>query len=173
MKKKQKLDNETKIKLLNEFGTTDKKEIEEIIKKLDMYRTHLRAQNLSYAFSKDYIKNNYLKLVHMLIRRYAYIAKERNALHLKCNDLTPTELIISKIDEKILLKQLKQKSYTKEQAITILNNIASKYKTTNCDVMANDIDFYKIDKDLNVQILPAKERYNITLCKLNVKEYNF
>ena len=168
--KKTELDEKTKAELIKEFGTYDKNEIEKIIKKLDQYYVHLRYDNINYIYSDDFIKKNSINIIKMLVQRCRFIAIERATLKLDRNTLSPTEMMLIKLDNNIMEKQLLNYGYSKEDALQVIDNIRKKYQVTNSNLISIDIDCYKIDRKRNATILPTKERYKIAKKKFKVLE---
>lgn len=167
-KKNKKLSPEQLQKNLEEYGTNNHDEIKKIIDSLDKRYYKTRCNNLDLIFGK--IDNHtHMMIVHTLARRHKIIARERITLKTKNDQLCPTEEILINLDKKILDSQLVKQGYTLETRKTIIENIRKNYSTTNYDLYSNNIDDYNIDKNFNVAIKPAKERYQNAL-KANEEE---
>lgn len=167
-KKNRELKEAIKQRNFQEFGTTNKTEIQEILKTLKDRNYKTRCNNLNLVMHHFSVKGH-LHAVNRILKRYYIIPRERKILNISRTDYTPTEKFLIKLDNAILDKQLMEKKYSDDERKTIINNIRTNYFATRCDLLSNNIDDYTIDNDLNVTLLSAKDRYKNAI-KQNAEE---
>lgn len=158
---------------LKEFGTLDEERIKEMRKVLEnrIYRT--RCKNLNLILGDNLSIHAHLIYIKNIANKNRVIARERHAMGLSPTDkeLCITEKMIIRLDNKILEKQLADAYYTPEQSKIIVENIRKNYSSFRYEICSNNIDDYKINKNLSVSIKTTKERYeNATKGKTTVFE---
>ena len=149
---------------LQEFGTDNRDEIRQMLRKFDIRYSQLRCSYIGIYCKKTgrtFNRVTYYHLSHIIRNDIRIVTRQRNALFglEQSKELAPAEKFLIKLDDIILENQLSQKKYKSEDIDVIIDNIRKKYSTVGYRLRSVDINDYDIDKDLNVTLHKSKDRY--------------
>ena len=172
-KELKKLSNEEKKIILDEYGTTDIKEIEKMLVALHEYRIKLRCESLDLKFNHKLTPKEHMMYVELIINMKRIVERERIILKMSygSNKTTISEEFINDLDKFILFNQMAKKGYSDEKSEVIYTSINKKYRMHSGGLLSIDLDDYNMDETLDVKIKPVKERYKNMLLKQEKNKY--